>query len=700
MSTAAATLLVVDDEALNRDMLARRLTRSGYSVDVAEDGTSALALIEQHGYDLVLLDQMMPDISGAEVLRRLRTKWTAGELPVIMVTAVNAAESIAQALELGANDYITKPLDFQVARARIRSQLARRAEDVELRDREQRLALALQGGNQAVWDWDLVQKRMHYSPLWVSMAGYDAGAIRPDPEEWLSRVHPDDRPHVEEALAAHLESRSRGFDVEYRLRCQDGGYRWMRACGVALRNSEGLATRLTGSQSDINLSKTLDPLTNLPNRLHFGERLVNALRKIKQNPEGRFAVLFLDLDRFKVINDSLGHLAGDQLLIGLAERLRRVVRSEDAVSRQLDETLARFGGDEFAILVENLREDSNATVIAERIQRELAEPLPIMGRDVFASISIGIAIGSPDYASAEEIIRDADTAMYRAKSSGRACYQVFDGAMRREAVARLELESDLRGALERKEFVLHYQPSVVLATGEFNGFEALVRWQHPSRGLLPPDDFIPVAEEVGLIVPLGYWIIGEGCRQLMEWQAAHPELKRCVLSVNVSVRELQEPEFPRQVLELLEKSGLAPECLSLEITESVLVQDYAPIRDMLGKLKNLKLGLRLDDFGTGYSSLKYLQKLPFDTLKIDRSFVEYLNSPGRNVDLVRAIVLMASGLGLDVIAEGVETAEQRSQLQLLGCGFGQGYFFSRPLTPADAEEFISQATVCGPSACS
>jgi diguanylate cyclase (GGDEF)-like protein len=413
-----------------------------------------------------------------------------------------------------------------------------------------------------------------------------------------------------------------------------------------------------------------DSLTGLPNRAMFTELLKAEIESAKLKTDHLFAVLFLDLDRFKNINDSLGHTYGDLLLVAFAERLERTLRPMD--------TLARFGGDEFAILISGMSDATDAVRVAQRIQDELKQPFVLDKNSAFATSSMGIALSSTGYDKPEDILRDADTAMYRAKENGKARYEVFDQAMHARAVSRLQLESDLRQAVERKEFCVYYQPIVSLQTGRLTGFEALVRWNHPRRGLVSPADFIPVAEETGLIVPIGEWVLAEACTRVREWQIGSPSHRSLSLSVNLSARQVEQADLLERIHEALETSKLSPHCLKLEITESVVMENAEAAALKFKQLRSLGVQLSIDDFGTGYSSLSYLHRFPLNYLKIDRSFVSRLTTDNDNA-IVRTISTLARNLGMEVIAEGIETEEQYQQLRLLGCEYGQGYLFSQPV---------------------
>jgi diguanylate cyclase (GGDEF)-like protein/PAS domain S-box-containing protein len=696
MNSRPSRLLIVDDNEMNRDMLARRLARKGYVIGLAESAKELLPRVKEDGIDLVLLDIEMPEVTGLDALQTLRESYSSIDLPIIMVTAKNQSDDIVKALEMGANDYLTKPIDFPVALARIGTQLSHKQAQEALRESEERYALAARGANDGLWDWNLMTGAVYFSPRWKVMLGFREHEIEDRLEEWLGRIHDADRERVKEEIAAHQRGLTPHFESEHRILHKDGGFRWMLSRGLAVQDATGKALRMAGSQTDITERKVSDPLTGLPNRLLFIDRLGRLIKHSKRRKDHLFAVLFLDLDGFKMINDSLGHLAGDQLLVGVATRLEKCLRSSDTVAR-LGETftVARLGGDEFTILLDDIKEVADANRAAERLMKALAPAFLLAGKEVFTSISIGIALSNIAYDQPEDMLRDADTAMYRAKSLGKARYEVFDADMRASVMARLQLETDMRRALERKEFRNFYQPIVALDSGRVVGFEALLRWQHPTRGMIAPDEFIFVAEETGLIRELGWWSLREACRQMSAWRARSKACLAMTMSVNLSVKQLLQPHLVEEMQKLLRETLLPPEALKLEITESAVMLDPVGAAEMLQQIKALGVRLAIDDFGTGYSSLSYLHRFPLDTLKIDRSFISGGIGGGDGMEIARTIMPMAKNLRLDVVAEGVETIEQVNLLKKLQCKYAQGYYFSKPLAPAEVPALLSEEPAWG-----
>ncbi len=550
---------------------------------------------------------------------------------------------------------------------------------------KRRYALVESAANDGLWHWDIAADKVRFSPRWKELLGYAEHEIDENINEWIERIHPDERDRVLSALRAHLDGLTSHFENEHRVMHETGVYRWVVCRGIAGRDEAGKALEFGGSLTDVTHRKVAeeqlahrafyDPLTNLPNRALFLDRLRHALRRATRRKDYAFAVLFLDIDRFKLINDSLGHMAGDRLLVMIARRLEDALRPGDSV--------ARLGGDEFTVLLDDIKDISDATTVAERIQTELSAPFDVGGQEIYTSSSIGIACSTTGYVRPEDVLRDADTAMYRAKARGRARHALFDTAMHAHVVRQLQLEAELRRAVERDEMFVQYQPIVALDSGRISGVEALARWRSTERGLVEPSEFIAVAEETGLIQPLGRWVLRQACLEANQWRTKNPTIGPCSLSVNLSSKQLSQPDLAQVIGQVLEETGLPAELLQLEITESAILEHPEAAALTLNRLKELGVRLSIDDFGTGYSSLSYLQRFPIDSLKIDRSFVQHLGVEraidGDDARIVRAIVMIGRNLGKQVIAEGVETAGQLQLLREVGCDFAQGFFFAKPL---------------------
>lgn len=559
----------------------------------------------------------------------------------------------------------------------LRDITARKAVEDALRVSEERLTLALSSGSDGLWDWSVPTGAIELSENWAEMLGYGRGEIRPHIDSWNELIHPDDAEGSRRALQDHVAGRTPTFECEYRLRAKDGRYVWLLARGkVVSRDAAGAPLRVVGTHFDITRRKgdeqriahlaLHDPLTDLPNRTLFWDRLDQVMREAARNGT-RFAVLACDLDRFKQVNDTLGHLAGDSLLRRIAERLRAVVRETD--------TVARLGGDEFAIVQGQIVHPGDASRLAARIIEMVNRPLDLGGHRVSVGASIGITLGAGGGLDGNELFRRSDLALYKAKAAGRNTYRFHDSPIHAQGEAGDSLERDMRAAMKRGGFLLHYQPIVDLESGAVAGFEALMRWQHPRKGAVSPSTFIPVAEETGLILSLGAWALKEACHEAATW----PEPLK--VAVNVSALQFQQISMEETVTHALAQSGLAPHRLELEITETILMQDAEAVGASIRRLRDRGVRIALDDFGTGYSSLSYLHRFNFDTVKIDRSFVAGMINP-RTAAIVRAIVTLAVNLGARITAEGVETPEQLRFVQAEGCTEVQGYLLS-PALPAD-----------------
>ncbi len=677
--------MLVEDEMIVALDLQQRLRSLGY--EAAAHATSAEEAIRAAGEvqpDLILMDikirGAMDGIQAAAIIRETR------DVPVIYVTAFADEETIKRASLTQAYGYLIKPFEDRELRSSIEIALYKHAMERKLRESEERYALAARAANDGIWDWDLRSGEIYFSPRWKALLGLPEDQQLSSPRQWFERVHPEDIERLNQAVASQVEGQLPTLECEYRILHHDGAYRWMLCRGQALCDRDGRPYRIAGSQADITARKRVeeqlvhralhDDLTGLPNRALFLDRLAMVFEHTRRQEDRPAAVLFLDIDHFKLVNDSLGHVNGDDLLKAFALRIKECLRAED--------TVARFGGDEFAILVDHIQEGAEATHIADRIRVELQKPFSIQGLEIFTSASIGIAFLTSDYQSVDDLMRDVDVAMYQAKYNGRARYEVFETRMHEHTINRLHMEGEIRRGMNLNEFVLHYQPIYTLPGLELAGFEALVRWQHPRRGLMYPADFIRVAEESGLIAPLGEWILQAACRQAKTWQEiAGIPLK---MAVNLSAVQFQDERLVHAVRSALEESGIDPCLLELELTESAAMRDMDLTLKILGEFQEMGISISIDDFGSGYSSLDHIRHLPANTLKIDRSFIKEIRQDDSAI--VGAIITMAHRLKLSVIAEGVETENQLEILSSIGCDQVQGYYLGKALPPESILESV------------
>ncbi|MEM6993298.1 MAG: EAL domain-containing protein [Myxococcota bacterium] len=612
-------------------------------------------------------------------------------IPVIFLEEVPPSSRIGrtrrreQLLLEGAAAYLrlaelSGPLvEATIVHALERARMRRAMEEVQ-----ERFALAVRGSNDGVWEWIIASDDMHFSRRWRELLGYGVDDLANAAEEWFSRVHPEDLPGLKSDLHAHLDGAKPYHEHEHRLRASDGTYRWVITRGVAQRDEKGQPVRMAGSLADtsdfrLREQKLLeesrnDALTNLPRREPFLERLRNSIDLSSEYDDYAFSVLVVDVDRFRWLADSIGHHAADKMLAVLAQRLASCIRPGD--------TLSRYEGDMFSILLDNVDDLELGSQIAERIRATTNEPFDIDGQTVYATVSIGLTTSRRGYDDAEEVMNDAMAAANRAKERGQDHYAVFETKMRIDALTTLRLEVALRQAVEREEFELHYQPIVDLESARLVGFEALVRWRHPRRGLVPPSEFIPLAEQTGLIVPLGRWVIREAVAQLVRWRGLFPTTE-LTMAVNLSGRQVADPRLLEEIQKTVGDNALLPGTLKLELTESVLVENADVVQRFLTTLRGSGVSIWVDDFGTGYSSLSYLHRFPVDGLKIDKAFVDGLDGSEQSAAMIRTILSLADNLGVSVVAEGIEEPVQAKQLRELGCKEGQGFLFSKPIV-ADA----------------
>ncbi len=725
--TRKERILIVDDTPANIDVLGAILMQE-YDISVAVNGPMALDILSSTPPDLILLDIMMPGMDGYEVARRIKSDERTAKIPVIFVTAKSDEEDEATGFDVGAVDYIRKPVNSAVTLARIKSQL----ELKRYRDRLTRMvaqktcqvASSRQALAQEKKKLDQTAKTLESSresarrnqayfrelfmnsPHGIILVGPDnriinanksfANLVGYTPSDIINRetgsfsVNPSFK---DEHKTLILEALNRG-SVSMETQCfhRSGFQIHVSAMAFPVKIDD----RVQGvfifyeniSQRKLFEEKLKhqafhDALTGIPNRLLFSERLDCAIEKSKTDSDFKFAVLLIDLDRFKSINDSLGHQAGDTLLQLVTGKIRRHLRSQD--------TMARLGGDEFAVLLADIRDKAEVETIAARIRKAAESVFTIEDHDVRISASIGIVFGAPPYENANQMIRDADLAMYHAKDSGRAQFKFFSARMHEALMTSVTYEAQLRKAMEEENLMLHYQPIVRVDTGRLEGFEALIRWPHPDRGMIPPDQFIPIAEETGLILPLSDWIINAACQKLAQWHKTyHAEL---TMNINISVRHFLEPGFVDGLVQAVKAAGISSSDIKLEFTESLLMEHTRSAVEKMETLRHQGFSLVIDDFGTGYSCLSYLQQFPIDQIKIDRSFVRAMDSSEESLEIVKSILSLCRCLGLASVAEGVETAEQAATLGDLGCEKAQGYYYARPTAPDEMAPMIWSGTL-------
>jgi len=641
---------------------------------------------------VILLDLHLPDTKGLEGFKHIAG--AAPSVPIIILTNCNEERTAASAVRAGAQDYLIKrEVNAALLHRAILYAIERQRAEQALMKVKERYALAVAGANDCIWDWEASSDTAYFSPRWHDLVGLAPDAVVNRLQDWFERVHPEDVAELRQIVSARPEAERRHFEHEHRLRHEKGDYIWVYARGVILADESGKAVRMAGSISSIAKRKETenqlihralhDALTGLPNRVLFIDRLQQALRRFKRDNQLRFAVLYFDLDRFKFINDSLGHSAGDSLLVSVARRLMSVIRPGD--------TVARMGGDEFAVLVSDIEDESDTAQVAERIHTLFQKEFSIAGRGIYTSVSIGIAVVAKQYQSPEELLRDADLAMYRAKRSESENTAIFDITMHQAAISRLNMETDLRRAFTRGEFVVYYQPIVTLSERRIVAFEALLRWLHPEKGVLSPGSFLPVVEDTGMLSTLSWWVLEQSCKQAYEWRQLFASGSPLGMSVNVSATMFRAENATERLKSIVLNNGLAPQDLSLELTERDCMDHEEATQSVLDELRRFGVRIHMDDFGTGYSSLSYLQRCSYDTLKIDRSVIHNIGSEGQNVAIIKTIVGLGRMLNMNVVAEGVESQGQLDALVSMQCPEAQGFWFSKPVPPREASELLKQS---------
>ena len=690
--TELTRVLLIEDNPDDARFASRLLDRSEHAHAVTARTTLAdgLAAIRESPFDVLLLDLLLPDSSPPHTFRRAQE--AAPELPIVLLTGHDDGEMARAAIRRGAQDYLPKQqLGLELLTRTIRYAIERKQYERALSESERRYDLVLRATADGIWDWDLQANRVYYSPRWKALLGFSDPAIGDSPDEWLERIHSDDGPAIRRELDRHLQGETDRFEGEHRLRTAEGTFRWMLCRGLAERDANGRAVRMAGSLSDVHARRMAeeqlrhdalhDPLTGLYNRRVLLEHLNAAVQSGGRTNDRSVAVLFIDLDRFKHVNDSLGHRAGDELLQEAGRRLIRAVRPGDLV--------CRVSGDEFVVVLHDVGAPRAPERAADRIHRVLDAPFHVPGQRLSISASIGVAITGAHghHKEGAEVLRDADRAMYRAKCSRQQRTVVFDPEIHRTTTEAVHLESELRNAVRHNQFELHYQPIVELGTGRLAGLEALVRWQHPERGLLHPEHFMPFAEHTGLVTEVDQCVLAEASRQADRWRRGlNGSAPKCV-SVNFSAQHLDRADLTDRFQGALNESGLSPSAIRLELTEQSLANLEASVIRRLKGLTDRGVELHIDDFGKGYSSLDYLHQFPAHALKIDRSFVSRVDEADT---LVRHMVDMGHELDMQVVAEGLETEAQLHAIRNLDCDYGQGYYLGRPLEPEQVTRHLER----------
>lgn len=690
-------VMVADDDLYIRLLTRESLETSGYVVKEVQSGEEALEEFHSVYPDIVLLDVMMPGIDGFSVCSAIRRTEIGRDLPILMMTGLNDLESIDRAYQAGATDFITKPINWHILRYRVNYMLRASSALEQLRESRAVLAQAQSLAHIGSWEWDLVTGEIHCSDEVYNICCIE-GERGGNPI--LDSVHQLDKGFVQDSIKAALEKRL-PLSFDYRILLAGSVERTLHAELIAVVDEDARPIQLTGTIQDITERKRAeeqirllayyDALTGLPNRRFFLQQLEQAI--VFANRHDRMlAVLFLDLDRFKLVNDTLGHGVGDKLLQDVADRLLHCVRRSDCLAKNEEgpeSLVSRLGGDEFTILLSDIDHFQDVAKVARRILEAISLPYSLEGREVFISTSIGISLYPFDATNASDLIRNADGAMYQAKEEGRNGFQIYDESMNSRALERIILESKLHKAIKNGEFAVFYQPQVSSQTGRIVGVEALLRWNNAELGLIEPGRFLPLAEEIGLVIPIDEWVLGVACRQHKLWLDAG--LPPITLAVNVSGQHFARYDLVETVTQILEESGLEPGYLELELTEGVLMAHTEKTVKMLTDLKNMGVRLAIDDFGTGFSSLSYLKRFPLDVLKIDRTFIDEITTDPDDAAITLATIDMAHTLKLEVIAEGVETQEQLLFLKENGCDIFQGYLFSHPVPPEEIPSLLLRA---------
>ncbi len=693
-------ILLVDDDLSILLLAKRALIKAGFELETAGSGHEGLKMLDSISPHIILLDVEMPGMNGFEVCEQIRQHPAGEDVPILMVTGMEDMESINRAYEAGATDFFNKPINWQLLHHRIRYILRNSVTYNQLKVSESSLRNAHRISKLGTWQWDQKSNHIEWSKEVVDLMGWtkDVPASFTD---FMSFVHPEDKDYVLRNITNTMQDQTtQYFSIEHRVIRVDGDERYVFQRGEILWNELHKAMWVTAAIQDITDRKEAekkihhlayyDTLTGLPNRLQFKETLTKILALMERN-KGKLALLFVDLDNFKRINDTLGHDYGDQLLKAVSERLTAGVRLSDNVAQHQSlpfKEISRLGGDEFTVMLTDINSVDNVTLIAQRILEDVNQPYFLSGYEMYVSPSIGISVFPQDGTNADVLIKNADTAMYHAKNKGRNNFQFYSESMNTRALQRLSLENKLRKALIKKEFEVYYQPLVNIRTRSVMGAEALIRWDHPEAGMISPETFIPVAEDIGAILDIGQWVIEQVCQQIHQWEQLN--LKPFYVAVNMSAVQFYQQNLLSSLQNALDKAGISSDALTLELTEGVIMENAKETIAKLQQIKNMGIRLSIDDFGTGYSSLSYLKRFPIDTIKIDRSFITDITSNPDDAAISDTIIAMGHRLGLKVVAEGIETKEQYQYLARQGCDIGQGYLFSKPLSQEEFTRFLQK----------
>ena len=689
----AGIVLVIDDDSTIRLLAKTTLTQAGYKVVEAADGETALGIFTTVNPDVVLLDIMLPGMDGFQICTAIRALPRGKDIPIIIMTGLGDNESIMIAYNAGATDFITKPVPWQTLAFRVHYIFRASQAFRDLRENEVRLSQAQHIARMGSWEWEPAEDRFEISDGCRAILNIPTSATTFNLGTFLALVHPHDLEQMK-SIFDTIVNRFEPICADFRAIHDDQVERHFHIEAVTRRASNNQTVYITGTLQDISERKKTeeqirflayyDSLTGLPNRVLFKEHLHRSLKNA-QRRKCKLAILFLDLDRFKAINDSFGHSTGDLLLQEIAERLKKCLRQTDTISRRSpvigDHSVARLGGDEFMILLDGIPTPESAAHVALRINEIFSEPFNLSPHVVYISCSIGISLFPDDALESEDLIKNADVAMYAAKELGRNTFQFYKADMNAASLQRLMMETLLRGAIERNEFILYFQPQIDNSTGRLVALEALIRWRRPEMGLISPATFIPIAEESSLIIDIDEWVLKNVCRQLKEWQ--NEGLTPVRVAVNLSGHHFRRNLLSAFVARILAESGVAPHLLELELTEGVLVLEQSEAIEILSSLRKMGVNISIDDFGTGYSSLNYLKNLPLTTLKIDRCFVKEIDKGIEAQAIIKAIIALAKGLSLEIIAEGVETEAQLTFLRENGCTIIQGFYYSPPITSSE-----------------